>query len=133
MPKVKILPPTPLPDKVLSPQEFEDWQNELEIYLGGDEDMARFMTEGRYNTWEANDVYPHRLRQLHARDPDCLAADAPNRDDRVEELLTKRRRELKTFLGQVARAASKNMYATIVRHATSLQWIYNRIREDYDI
>ena len=25
------------------------------------------------------------------------------------------------------------MYAAIVRHSTSLEWIYNKIREDYDI
>ena len=25
------------------------------------------------------------------------------------------------------------MYAGIVRHATSLEWVYNKVREDYDI
>ena len=49
------------------------------------------------------------------------------------DLLTKRRRQLKTFLGQVARCTSQNLYATIVRHATSLDWIYNKLRETYNI
>ena len=51
----------------------------------------------------------------------------------MTELLAKRRRQLRTFIGQVAKSASKNMYAVIVRHSTSLDWIYNKIREDYDI
>ena len=51
----------------------------------------------------------------------------------LDELLAKRPRQLKTFLGQVAKCASKNMYATIVRHATSLEWIYTKVRQDYDI
>ena len=43
------------------------------------------------------------------------------------DLLTKRCRQLKTFLGQAARCTS------IVRHATSLDWIYNKLRETYHI
>merc|ERR1711867_67122 len=58
---------------------------------------------------------------------------AQNRAAKQRELLAKRRRELRTSIGQVAKSASKNMYAGIVRHATSLNWIYNKIREDYDI
>lgn len=46
MPGIKIHPPKQLPEHSLSQQEFEDWTNELEIYLGQDAAMARFMAGG---------------------------------------------------------------------------------------
>ena len=55
MPQIKIHPPKQLPEQVISQQEFEDWQNELEIYLGQDENMARFMTDGIYATWQSQE------------------------------------------------------------------------------
>ena len=133
MPTLKIYPPRQLPEQSLSEQEFQDWINELEIYLGAVDDMAHFMTDGRYHQWQSEERNPLRLQILHAQDPDRLASNARNRDNLMEELLTKRRIQLKQFLGLVAKCASKNMYATIVRHATSLQWVYTRLRQDYDI
>ena len=50
MPHIKIHPPKQLPEHSISQQEFEDWQNKLEIYLGQDKSMARFMTEGIYKS-----------------------------------------------------------------------------------
>ena len=50
MPHIKIHPPKQLPEHSISQQEFEDWQNELEIYLGQDKTMARFMSDRIYNT-----------------------------------------------------------------------------------
>ena len=133
MPTLKIYPPCQLPDQGISEQDFQDWVTELEIYLGTDDDMARFMTDGKYDTWQSEERNPQRIQNVHAQDPDRPAADARNRQDLIEELLTKRRRQLKQFLGLVAKCASKNMYATIIRHATSLQWVYTRLRQDYDI
>ena len=133
MPAIKIHPPKPLPEQAISEQEFQDWQNELEIWLGEDDNIARFMTGGRYQRWQSQEQNPHRIDDLHARDPDRPQQDAANREDVTADLLVKQRRQLKTFLGQVAKCTSRNMYATIVRHATSLDWIYNKIRQDYDI
>ena len=48
---LKIYPPKQLPEHHISEQDFQDWSNELEIYLGADDDMARFMPDGRYHTW----------------------------------------------------------------------------------
>ena len=105
MPTLKIYPPRQLPEHSLSEQEFQDWINELEIYLGADNDMAHFMADGRYHQWESEERNPLRLQNLHAQDPDRPANDARNRDDLMEELLTKRRRQLKQFLGLVAKCA----------------------------
>ena len=133
MPHIKIHPPKQLPEHSLSQQEFEDWQNELEIYLSQDDNMARFMADGQYNTWESQEENPNRIPELHQRDPDRPAADVENREDVMADLLNKRRRQLRTFIGQIAKSASRNMYAGIVRHATSLEWVYKKVREDYDI
>ena len=78
MPAIKIPPPKPLPEQAISEQEFQDWQNELEIWLGEDDNMARFMTGGRYHTWQSQEQSPHRIAAVHARDPDRPALDANN-------------------------------------------------------
>ena len=131
MPTIKIHPPKQLPEHVLSQQEFEDWTYELEIYL--DEAMARFMIGVIYETWTSQEADPHRIPAVSDQDPNLPAADAVNRPAVMLELLAKRRRELRTFIGLIAKVAAKNMYAAIVRHSTSMQWVYNRIREEYDI
>ena len=131
MPQIKIHPPKQLPEQAISQQEFEDWQNKLEIFLDQDENMARFMTDGLYHEWSSQEQDPHRIPAVG--DPDTPAEAVQNQDARMTELLAKRRRQLRTFIGQVAKSASKNMYAAIVRHSTSLDWIYKKIREDYDI
>ena len=105
MPQIKIHPPKQLPEQAISQQEFEDWQNKLEIYLGQDENMAYFMTDGIYLNWQSQEENPDRIQNVHDRDPDWLAQEVQNRADRMTELLAKRRRQLRTFIGQVAKAA----------------------------
>ena len=104
----------------------------MEIYLGQDEAMARFMIGGIYQTWSSQEADPNRI-EVSEQDPNLPADDAANRPAVMLELLAKRRRELRTFIGLIAKVAAKNMYAAIVRHSTSMQWVYNRIREEYDI
>ena len=91
------------------------------------------MSEGRYHEWQSQEENQHRIQNVHDRDPDHPAQDAQNHVDVMTKLHAKRQRQLCTFIGQVAKAASKNMYAAIVRHSTSLEWVYNKVREDYDI
>ena len=95
--------------------------------------MARFMEAGQYANWQSQEQNPDRIQILHANDPDRPNEDAANREDRLKDLLNKRRRQLKTFLGHVARCTLQNLYATIVRHTTSLDWIYNKLKEKYNI
>ena len=61
MPAIKIHPPKPLPEQAISEQEFQDWQNELEIWLGEDDNMARFMTRGIYQRWQSQEQLPERI------------------------------------------------------------------------
>ena len=95
--------------------------------------MARFMTDGIYADWTSQEVDPHRIDEVRAGDPHRPEQNAANHDAVLAELLSKRRRELRTFIGQIAKVASKNMYAAIVRHSTSLEWVYQKLREEYDI
>ena len=133
MPQIKIHPPKQLPEHSLSQQEFKDWTNELEIYLGQDEAMARFMTGRVYGDWSSQEADPHRIDEVREGDPHLPEENAANCAAVLAELLSKRRRELRTFIGQIAKVASKNMYAAIVRHSTSLEWVYQKLREEYDI
>ena len=94
MPQIKIHPPKQLPEQAISQQEFEDWQNELEIYLGQDENMARFMTDGLYHEWSSQEQNPNRIPAVLDGDPDTPAEAVQNRDARMTELLAKRRRQL---------------------------------------
>ena len=83
MPAIKIHPPKPLPEQVVSEQEFQDWQNKLEIWLEEDDNMARFMTKGHDNAWQSQEANPHRLQALDQNDPDRPQAGANNRDDLI--------------------------------------------------
>ena len=96
MPQIKIHPPKQLPETEISEQDFQDWCNELEIWLGGDNDMARFMQDGIYSEWQSQERNPVRIQELSANDPERPAAGVLNRDDVVAELLRKRRR-VKSF------------------------------------
>ena len=71
-----------------------------------------------------------RIQALNNQDPD-LTPDATQAQRNT--LLGKRRRQLEVFISQVASCVSLNHYNTVVRHATSLEWVFLRIREDYGI
>lgn len=114
MPGIKIHPPKQLPEHSLSQQEFEDWTNELEIYLGQDEAMAGFMDGGVYSEWTSQEADPNRIDQVRPGDPQTPGENAVNCDALMTELLAKRKRELRTFIGLIAKVAAKNMYAGIV-------------------
>ena len=76
--------------------------------------MARFMTGGVYADWSSQEADPNRINAVRDGDPHLPEENAANRAAVLTELLSKRRRELRTFIGQIAKVASKNMYAAIV-------------------
>ena len=117
MPSIKILPPKQLPNKGFSEQKFKTWTTELEVWLGADNDMARFMQEGQYSTWEAEEVTPGRILTLHADDQTLAEAEdtAIMKAAKRTEILAKRKRQLKTFLSQVAKVITDNHYNVVMR------------------
>merc|ERR1711873_242661 len=69
------------------------------------------MIGGIYQDWASQEADPNRLDAVSAQDPNLPAEDAANRPAVMLELLAKRRRELQTFIGLIAKVAAKNMYA----------------------
>ena len=63
-------------------------------------------------------------------DPDLPAE--PTQQQRMA-LLDKRRRQCQVFVSLVAKCVSENHYLEITRHATSLTWVFNLIKKDYDL
>ena len=119
MAPIKIYPPTKLPEKGVTDLLFNIWMEEIEVYLSQDERFTLFMRGGTYSAWEAYDVNADRIT-------------APLAEDNLAALPT-RRAQLRTFLSIVAKACDVNHYNVVTRHSTSLQWIYDKLREDYDI
>ena len=119
MAPIKIYPPTKLPEKGVTDLLFNIWVEELEVYLSQDDRFTPFMRGGHYNAWEAYDANADRIN-------------APIGEDAVVDL-PNRRAQLRTFLSIVAKACDINHYNVVTRHSTSLQWIYDKLREDYDI
>jgi len=97
--------------------------------------MARFMQDGRYSFWSSEESLAGRLGDLDPVDQRKvdLEENLVTRATDEAQTLNKRRRQLKTFLSQVAKVVSENNYSTVMRQATSLNWIYTEIRKDYDI
>ena len=119
MAPIKIYPPTKLPEKGVTDLLFNIWVEEIEVYLSQDDRFTPFMRGGPYSTWLAYDANADRIAGPQGED---AAADLPTR-----------RAQLRTFLSIVAKACNINHYNVVTRHSTSLQWIYDKLREDYDI
>ena len=119
MAPIKIYPPARLPEKGVTDMLFNVWVEELEVYLGQDETLSVFMDGGHYAEWLAFDANANRILQ-------------PQGEDDINQLPL-RRRQLRTFLSIIAKSCDINHYNIITRHSTSLQWIYTKLREDYDI
>ena len=122
--QIKIYAPTKLPDYGLSEQGFQTWKTELRIYLNQQDDFLVFMKGGIYANWSPAEE-GERLRVKAKKREDPLV------DDEVE--LDKRNRDLDLFLSLIAKTVSQPHYPIIMENSTSLDWIYNKLREDYDI
>ena len=130
MPVAKIHPPEKLPVRGLTDHQFQIWKIQLRAWLYSDEALGHFLPDGRYANWQAEETTPQKIQQL--AEPDTELPQNPTQLQR-DNLLTKRMRQLVIFLSQVANCVSINHYTTVLRHATSLQWIFYKVRQDYNI
>ena len=119
MPSIKVHPPERLPEGELSEQDFQAYKTELEVFLSMDEKLRPFLNQGGYNRWVAAEEGGQQLRERHMDDN--------------EAQLAERNIDLKLFLSLVAKTLPKSRYSTVMQHSTSLQSIYDMIRQDYDI
>ena len=130
MPTIKIYPPAKLPDRGVTETQFAIWCEELEVYLSQESDFAQFLTDGKYSTWLSKEINPERIEQLAAED--LADPDLRNLEARTLKLRSVRT-QLRTVLSIIGKCVSEGHYNSVVRHATSLEWIYNSLRCDYDI
>ena len=137
MPSIKIYPPTQLPDREVNETQFNIWVEELEVYLCQEKDYEIFLKGGKYENWESAEVNPDRVPDV--KDEDRVQ---PSQEDgisaavarqRTAEKLKKIRKDLRTVLSIIGKCVSEGHYNSITRHSTSLQWIYDCLRSDYDI
>ena len=119
MATLKIYAPNQLPAEGVTDTTFNIWKDALEIYLEIDERFHKFLNGGDYTTWEAAETYSDRIRALNTAD--------------TESNLSSIRKELRQFLCIIAKFVHQDYYQPIVRHSTSLEWIYKKIRQDYGI
>ena len=132
MPVVKIHAPEQLPLRELNEQKFSIWRNQLRVWLASDDTLAPFLATGQYSQWQSEEVNRHRILRLVDPGPDLDLQENATAQQRAA-LLDKRRRQLDIFISQVASCVHPNHYNTVVRHATSLQWVFDRIKQDYGI
>ena len=130
MPTIKIYPPAKLPDRGVTETQFAIWCEELEVYLAQENNFAQFLQDGRYSTWISKEVNPDRIVELNAED---LADPHLNTHAARNAKLRSVRTQLRTVLSIIGKCVSEGHYNTVVRHSTSLQWVYNTLRCDYDI
>ena len=141
MPSIKIYPPSRLPDSDVTETQFNMWQEELEVYLSQEADYKVFLPDKLYSTWSSYEENRDRIRNLKPRDITAANDDAARgrvvtpeeaeaeNDDKLDTI----RVSLRTVLSIIGKCVSEGHYNSVVRHSTSLNWIYDMLRSDYDI
>ncbi len=119
MSSIKIYPPNVLPQENITDVQFEIWKETIEVYLEIEEKFRRFLPGGMYSEWTPAENNEKRI----------LIAKAPDTAQELPDL----RRDLRQFISIVAKFVHCDYFNPIMRHSSSLQWIYKKIREDYNI
>ena len=136
---IKIYPPNPLPDRNVTETQFSIWTEELEVYLSQEKDFAYFLPGGAYETWSSYENDRSRINDIkeeHRTIPGQVGRETITQiqaDARNDEFLQKLRHNLRTVLSIIGKCVSQGHYATVTKHSTSIQWIYDTLRSDYDI
>ena len=135
MPSIKIYPPTPLPDRNVNETQFNIWTEEIEVYLSQEKDFAIFLPGALYENWESLEANNRRITALKENDRIIAGNNVTARqaEEQNIERLAKRQRDLRTVLSIIGKCVSQGHYNSVIRHSTSLQWIYGTLRCDYDI
>jgi hypothetical protein len=114
---IKIYKPERLPKENVSDTDLQAWWNELQNYLGQDDDFHRYKSNGWYSNWTAGELLEDRITAVHASDDSTK--------------LQTRRRQLNNYLTIIAGCCSRDHYMMIIKQATSLQWIWNKLQIIY--
>ena len=135
MPSIKIYPPSQLPNKKLTETQFSIWKEELEVYLSQEKTFQIFLPGQNYENWESAESFNLRIRNLRQIDEvqQDRERNAEQAREENEEKLAELRTSLRTMLAIVGKCVTEGHYNSVVRHSTSMNWIYEMIKSDYDI
>ena len=100
------------------------------MYLSQEKDFTIFLPGEPYETWESQEINTLRLSALKGNELDLLATRDDSKDN---EILKKRQKDLRTVLSIIGKCVSQGHYNTVMRHSTSVEWIFIMLRSDYDI
>ena len=117
MPAIKIYPPDPLPQEKVSDAQFNIWKNKLEVYLNREKSYRKFLPGGQYSTWIAAEQNELRITT------------ALNETDDIQDIQC----ELREVITLISEVVHIDYYNPIHRQSTSLEWIYKKLRKDYNI
>ena len=123
MPTIKVYAPNQSPDRGVSETQFNIWIEELEIYLSQEADFRLILPGEAYPEWESHENNLDRLTAVKGED-EAAAIDGAK--------LKVGHRQLRTVLSVVG-SVSIGHYDAVKRISTSLRWIYDMLRCDYDI
>ena len=124
MPTIKVYAPNQLPDRGVSETQFNIWIEELEIYLSQEADFRLILPGEAYPEWESHENNLDRLTAVKGED-EAAAIDGAK--------LKVGHRQLRTVLSVVGKCVSIGHYDAVMRNSTSLRWIYDILRCEYDI
>jgi len=117
--RIKISKPERLPREAITDTDLNTWKNELLNYLAQDDDFDLFSENGNYSSWEAAENNRDRITTSVLPD--------------TSSELKKRRRQLNNFITIIAGCCYKDQYMVIIEQATSLEWIWNELKNVYQI
>ena len=140
MPSLKIYPPTRLPSSGITETQCNMWQEELEFYISQEPDFKVFLPSKLYENWTSYEENSQRIPELkqndtaragHIRNGRALTDQEAEQinDDKLDNI----RDNWRTVLSQVGKCVSEGHYTSVIKHSTSLNWIYEMLRSDYDI
>ena len=115
----KIKEPAKLEPEGLTETSFLIWKQELTVFLKTVPAYRKFMGTGKYTTWLSQEEFPDRIKTVHAQDAGASLEDIQC--------------DLEQFITIVAKYVNKGYYLIIIKHCTSIDWIYKRLRQDFDI
>ena len=130
--KIKIIPPPKLESNGLTLDKLQTWYSGMRNCFKHDPDHKQFLKGQTYETWTA--LKPDKTRGLvveAVEDVDPVARAANIQTARQEEI--KLRESLDDFLHILGSKAPEGMYNTIVKQATSMEWVLLRIKTAFRI
>ena len=132
--KLKISPPPKLESKNLTLDKLQTWYSGMKNCFKHDPDHKQFLKGGPYETWTAlkSDATRGIVKEPLFEADDDAAARARKLEDAQKDT-AKTRESLDDFLHLLGSKAPDGMYNTIIRQASSMEWVLTRIKTAFRI